>query len=482
MEIITEKTLKAIAEVIQTVHRLRAPNGCPWDQAQTHQSLRPYVIEEAYEVLDVLDKVNSVEDLKTPQINQALREELGDLFLQILLHSEMASETGAFSLQEVATDLNSKLIRRHPHVFGDVKVDSTDGVLKNWEEQKLREKAEKKPNSVASVFDGMPRHLPALQKTSRIIERVTKVGFQWPDAKGPLDKLKEEVAELEAEINDPKGVNLALIEDEIGDLLFSVANVSSFFKIQPEDALRKMLGRFEMRFRHIEIGLAKIGKSTKDSSLEEMDTLWNEAKKLEKKKKWVIGITGGIGSGKSAVVSLLKAKGYPVLDADQLSRDLMKPGSPIEAQIKQAFGTTDRSQIRELIFQDKQARLKLEAITHPEIKKATSDWITQTSGEVLFYEASLLFETGRYRDFDGCLLVTAPEELRRTRVLARETSKGQSINSQTIDAIMSAQMQDSEKKRFANWQLENSGSEGQLATEVEKWLSELKTTFLLSKK
>ncbi len=287
--------LQAIVKLIETVHRLRAPGGCPWDRAQTHQSLRQYVIEEAYEVLDVLDRIDSPARLREDDVKGAFREELGDLWMQVLLHSELASEAGAFDIYEVAAALNDKLVRRHPHVFGDVKVDGADAAFKSWETQKAKEKAEKRPDS--SALDGVPKGLPGLQRAARVIEKVTKVGFQWPDLSGPLAKLDEELAELRAEVAKLEGadpakgsradeaeVARARVQTEIGDLFFSLANVAYLLKINPEDALREQLRRFELRFRHVETRLRESGKAPDQVSLEEMDRHWNEAKERERER------------------------------------------------------------------------------------------------------------------------------------------------------------------------------------------------------
>ncbi len=189
--------IEALKQLIETVHRLRAPGGCPWDRAQTHQSLRQYLVEEAYEVIDVIDQIHSPEDLKNEKVKGAFREELGDLLMQVVLHAEMTNEAGAFDFYEVAATLNDKLIRRHPHVFGDVKADSVDTAFQTWEKQKAKEKAS---NPEASTLDGVPKGMPALQRAGRVIEKVTKVGFQWEDMKGPLAKVDEELAELKAEV------------------------------------------------------------------------------------------------------------------------------------------------------------------------------------------------------------------------------------------------------------------------------------------
>jgi tetrapyrrole methylase family protein/MazG family protein len=280
----------ALLFLVEIVHRLRAPDGCPWDRAQTHQSLRQYLIEEAFEVLDVLDRIDTPEALNDPKNRADFREELGDLLMQVVLHTEMTAQAGAFNLFDVAQTLAEKLIRRHPHVFGEAKAGSADAALKSWEMQKAKEKAQ---NPEASVLDGVPKGLPALQKSARIIEKVTKVGFQWKDLEGPVDKLHEELREFEAEAralekvskDDPSRAGLKKrAEDELGDLLFSISNVAYLLKLNPEDALRSTLARFHSRFRHIERRLKEQGKGPEESTLEEMDSYWNEAKILEKGK------------------------------------------------------------------------------------------------------------------------------------------------------------------------------------------------------
>jgi MazG family protein len=274
------ESLEAIDRVVETVHRLRAPGGCPWDQKQTHLSLRPYLIEEAYEALEALDRVDSAEKLKDSTVRDPLREEFGDVLMQILLHSEMANETGAFSFADVARTLDEKLIRRHPHVFGEVQVSGSDEVVKNWDAIKKQEKAtagaEEKPKS---VLDGIPKGLPALMRAEKTIDKVTKVGFQWPDLEGPLGKLEEEIRELSAAIRAGKQKD---IEEEIGDLLFSVCNVAFLAKTRPEEALRAFLGKFESRFRFVEDSIRAEGKKLEDSTLAEMDRYWDLAKQKEK--------------------------------------------------------------------------------------------------------------------------------------------------------------------------------------------------------
>ena len=271
-----EQSLIAIKNLLTTIHRLRAPGGCPWDQKQTHQSLRQYLVEETYETMEVLDQVNSPADLKTPSLQKAFIEEWGDVLLQILLHAEIASETEPkISFESIASQLNEKMIRRHPHVFGDVKVTGADDVVKNWGEIKATEKG-KSSEVLPSAFDGIPKGFPAFPRTMKVISKVTKVGFQWPDVNGPLDKLQEEVTELrdECKQNSPH----EKIEAELGDVLFSACNIAHFYKIDPEAALRNTLRKFESRFSFVEESLAKNGKSPETSTLDEMDLYWEQAK------------------------------------------------------------------------------------------------------------------------------------------------------------------------------------------------------------
>jgi len=282
-----EAAVRAFSEVLRTVARLRGPGGCPWDREQTHQSLRKFLIEEAYEVVDVLDRIPSPQALDTPSIAAAFKEEWGDVLLQILLHSEIATETHPeLSIADIANTLNEKLIRRHPHVFGEVEVSGTQEVLKNWDEIKKKEKSG--TPAVTSVFDDIPRSLPPLLRTSKVISKVSKVGFQWPDLAGPLEKLEEEIRELRAELEHKEPIaeaRRAKIEAELGDVLFCVSNVAHLTKIDPENALRQTLIKFESRFRHVENRLREKGSAPEKTDLAEMDRYWDEAKAIERGKK-----------------------------------------------------------------------------------------------------------------------------------------------------------------------------------------------------
>jgi len=278
--IMENEKINSLLSLIETVRRLRAPGGCPWDIEQTHQSLRPFLIEEAYEVLDVLDQIQSPNDLKSPDIQNTFKEELGDLLLQIVLHAEMTAQEKVFDIFDVAQSLNDKLIRRHPHVFSTEIAKTAETVLVNWE--KIKSEERKKQKNTQGVLGGVPKNLPSLQRAERVIEKTAKVGFKWDNLQGPLDKMNEELQELKNEINSEQK-NDSRIRAELGDLIFSICNLASFLKINPEDALRETTHRFEKRFKYIEESLAQKGKSIHDSNLAEMDLLWNEAKKKEEK-------------------------------------------------------------------------------------------------------------------------------------------------------------------------------------------------------
>lgn len=271
-----------ISSLLRTVAALRGPEGCPWDKEQNHQSLRKYLLEEAYEVLEVLDQIEKNDTLaKNHGLREQFRDELGDLLFQVLLHAEMASEQTNLSFAEIAKGLEEKLVRRHPHVFAKKQNLSTQEITVQWEETKQKEKKRD------SALDDIPPSLPALQKAEKVIERVSKKGFQWPDLQGPLDKVAEELAELAEEIQkwqkNPSAEQHKKLEAELGDLLFSVCNIGFFLQVNPESALRSMLSRFESRFRHVEKKVLEQGKNMKDCSLDELDEHWAEAKKKEKK-------------------------------------------------------------------------------------------------------------------------------------------------------------------------------------------------------
>ncbi len=247
----------------EVVARLRAPDGCPWDQKQTHHSLRPYLIEEAYEALDALDSEDPTK----------LAEEMGDLLFQIVIHAQIAAEDGEFTMADIVQGISTKLIRRHPHVFGDVKVDGVDGVLVNWEKLKAKERADK-GESAKSLLDGVPKAFPALAQSAAYQQRAARIGFDWPDVEGVFAKIAEEIEEIRT------APDAAARAGEIGDLLFVITHLANWYDVNPEDALRETNARFRQRFSHIENTARTQGREVNQLSVEEMNQLWDEAKKL----------------------------------------------------------------------------------------------------------------------------------------------------------------------------------------------------------
>ncbi|MFA6472918.1 MAG: nucleoside triphosphate pyrophosphohydrolase [Candidatus Latescibacterota bacterium] len=261
--------MSSFEELVEVMKILQAPGGCPWDREQTHESLKPYLIEEAYETIEAIDSGS----------DEHLAEELGDVLLQVVFHAEIADRAGRFTIEDVIRGIVDKLKRRHPHVFGEAVAEDSAQVVRNWEEIKRREKREKKEGG--SVLDGLPKNLPALIKARRIQEKVSRVGFDWARTEEVMMKVEEELQELkEASSRNCR----ADMEEELGDLLFAVANLARFVSLCPEDALRKTIDKFQRRFRYIEQELPKRGKKLGDASLEEMDALWEEVKKTEGKK------------------------------------------------------------------------------------------------------------------------------------------------------------------------------------------------------
>lgn len=267
----------AFEELVETVRRLRAPGGCPWDREQTHRSLRPYLIEEAHEALEILDQVaDDAETLKSATLRESLVEELGDVLMQVMIHSEIASEHGHFAVEDVVRRLQEKLVTRHPHVFGEEKAASVSEALLNWEKRKAEEKARKK--SDASILDGLPKGLPSLQRAVRMSEKVSQTGFRWKGAIEALEKAEEEIRELRHAIeNAPQGD--PSITEELGDTLLALSTLAFHLKLQPEDALREALAKFEGRFRALEGKLKTLGQKTDAIDPVELQALWNETKR-----------------------------------------------------------------------------------------------------------------------------------------------------------------------------------------------------------
>ncbi len=288
-----KSTGEKFERAVSIMARLRAPGGCPWDREQTFDTIKPYTLEETYEVLEAIDNRDW----------QELPGELGDLLLQVLFYAEMAKEDGKFSVDDVLDRLSDKLISRHPHVFGDATAETSKDVLRNWEALKAKEKSEKDGDGDKrkSVLTGISTSMPALMEAYKISTRAANVGFDWPNIEGLFDKLTEETNELRHEVAqypapgpnphargvaDARGEQVpdelrARLEDEVGDLLFVLVNIARYLSLDPESALRKTNRKFKRRFQHVEEELHRAGRTLPDATLEEMEKLWQEAKNSE---------------------------------------------------------------------------------------------------------------------------------------------------------------------------------------------------------
>lgn len=246
--------------LVDIMSALRGEKGCPWDKEQTRESLKPFLVEETYEVLEAIDDGSP----------EKIREELGDLLFQILFHAQIGKERKEFDIHDVIEKISEKMIGRHPHVFGEATYETPEEVLKQWEERKREEGKSKE-----SILEGIPRELPSLLRAHRIQARASRVGFDWRQVGDVVTKLDEEIREFREALERK---NQREIEDELGDLFFVLVNISRFVGVNPEDALRKTISRFISRFRHVEMRAAESGRSLSDLTLEEMDALWEEAK------------------------------------------------------------------------------------------------------------------------------------------------------------------------------------------------------------
>jgi tetrapyrrole methylase family protein/MazG family protein len=253
-------SFESFAEIVA---HLRAPNGCPWDREQTHETLRKHLLEESYEAISAIDSGDLVD----------MREEFGDLLLQIVLQSQIANEEEQFNINQVIHGIHSKIVRRHPHVFGDLKLQGVEGVLANWEKLKEKERSEKKEEK--GLLDGVPKVLPALSQAQEYQDRAARVGFDWPEIEGVLEKIAEEVEEVKRATDEKE------LASEIGDLLFALVNLARWKKVDAESVLRKTNVKFKKRFAYVEQGARKQGRDLSSLSLDEMESLWQEAKKTE---------------------------------------------------------------------------------------------------------------------------------------------------------------------------------------------------------
>lgn len=252
-------SFEAFAEIVA---HLRAPDGCPWDKEQTHQTLRKHLLEESYETLSAMD-ANDID---------GMREEFGDLLLQIVLNSYIAYQDKEFNFTEVTKHIYDKIVRRHPHVFGDVQLDGVDGVLQNWEKLKEQERSKKKEDK--GILDGVPAALPALNQAQEYQDRAARVGFDWPEIENVLDKVREEIEEVKTAENPEQ------VKAELGDLFFVLVNLSRWRGVDAEAALREANLKFKKRFAYIEKAAKGQGRNLSDMTLEEMDSFWNEAKSV----------------------------------------------------------------------------------------------------------------------------------------------------------------------------------------------------------
>lgn len=255
---------KPIDRLVDIMRILRSPTGCPWDLKQTLASLKEHLVEESHEVLDAIDSGD----------RGKLKEELGDLLLQVVFQSQLCREEGAFNFDDVANAISEKLIRRHPHVFGDVRVANADEVLKNWEAIKKSEKKE----GPRPTLEGVPKSLPALRKAHLVQKRAARVGFDWENVDGAVDKVQEELQEVKQALaaNDEEAIG-----EELGDLLFASVNVCRFSGHNPEDLLHRTIDKFARRFAHVEKRVHEKGKQMSDCKLDELEQYWQEAKRLE---------------------------------------------------------------------------------------------------------------------------------------------------------------------------------------------------------
>ncbi len=267
----------SLSDLLDIMAQLRAPDGCPWDKKQTHRSLLNYLIEESYEFIDAVENADRAN----------MKEELGDVLLQVVFHAQLAKETGDFDFAEVVQGISEKLVRRHPHVFGELKLDSAESVEKKWDELKKAEKAALateaagEKNLPDSGLGGMPRHLPALLKADKLQKRAKETGFDWPDYTGPMEKIREELEEFRAEAEAGKP-DQDRLESEFGDLLFATVNLGRFFKLDPEQSLARANRKFMDRYGKMEELASAAGTEFKGLSLEEKEALWARVKGMEK--------------------------------------------------------------------------------------------------------------------------------------------------------------------------------------------------------
>lgn len=271
-------------DLVGLMSTLRSPEGCPWDREQTYASLAPMLLEEAYEAFEAVEEAREGRPLE-------LRDELGDLLFQIVFYAQVARERGEFTIEDVTDAIHTKMVRRHPHVFGDAKVRDNEELLRNWEAMKAEEKRaagkdKQEGAGVSSLLEGVSAKAPALMEAHQLTTKAARVGFDWPDVEGVFDKLREEIEELRAAVREHAAsapdseAEAARVREEVGDLLFAAANIARHLGVEPEAALKLTNRKFRRRFRHIESGLQERGRELGAATLDEMEELWQEAKKM----------------------------------------------------------------------------------------------------------------------------------------------------------------------------------------------------------
>ncbi len=267
-------------DLVALMSTLRSPEGCPWDREQTYASLAPMLLEEAYEAFEAVEEAREGRPLE-------LRDELGDLLFQIVFYAQVARERGEFTIEDVTEAIHTKMVRRHPHVFGDAKVRDNEELLRNWEAMKAEEKraaGKGKDSADSSLLEGVSAKAPALMEAHQLTTKAARVGFDWPDVEGVFDKLHEEIEELRAALRERAAdapdseASAARVREEVGDLLFAAANIARHLEVEPEAALKLTNRKFRRRFRHVERGLRERGRELGAATLDEMEELWQEAK------------------------------------------------------------------------------------------------------------------------------------------------------------------------------------------------------------
>ena len=463
-----EADLLALREVIAVVARLRAPGGCPWDAEQSLQSLRPYLIEEAFEVLDLLDQIDSTATLvRRPDLRQGLQEELGDLLMQILLQSEITREAGLFGIAEVASALQAKLIRRHPHVFGDAQGQtlteaSGADARTRWEREKLREK---KTKVRSSVLHGLPRQLPALQRWGRVLEKVLHVGYPSTPPEELTSRVLHEAHHLEILARQGAAAHSDQWRSSLGRMLLHLGELAHPAGVELEATLRAETAGYERRFCYVEARVRALNLTWDAMTPAELATLVAEAQRVQNIAFW--GLTGGLGAGKSAAGQILQDLGFTVIDADAITHEILDDANhPLIPTLIARFGTRDRQALRQLLTEDEVARADLEAILHPAIWAEVQHRALLADQRVAIVEASLLVETGRSAELRGLIVLDASEAHRIRRVHRRNPDWTQA----QISAILARQTSSAQRNAQATVVWMNEGSIEELRRQILDWL------------